>query len=63
MSEINYGHCIFCVFPCFFFLNFLQVLDSAALTACLDIVLWLLVLDELQKVVLFLTNFLIILNK
>jgi len=35
----------------------LQILDSASLTACLDIVFWLFSLDGLQKLVLFLTNF------
>jgi len=35
----------------------LVVLDSASLATCLDVVLWLLALNELQNVVLFLTNF------
>jgi len=35
----------------FLFITFsLQVLNSASLRACLDVVLWLLALDELQKV-------------
>jgi len=41
----------------YIFFKYPKVLDSAPLTACLDIVLWLLALDKLQKVVLFLTNF------
>jgi len=40
-----------------FFLNFRKVLDLVSLTACLDIVIWLVALNELQKVVLFLKNF------
>jgi len=34
----------------------MQVLDSASPTACLDVALWLLAIDGLQKVVLYLTN-------
>jgi len=33
----------------FFFFKVSDKLDSASLTACLDIVLWLLALNELQK--------------
>jgi len=44
---------IFCLLH---FFNFRQVLDSASLTTCLDIVLWLLALNELKKIVTILTN-------
>jgi len=32
------------------FVNFLQILNSLSLTDCIHIVLWLLALDELQKI-------------
>jgi len=40
------------------FITFVKTIPTVlvSLTACLDIMLWLLAFDELQKVVLFLTN-------